>query len=71
MQAYEISSNEDAKALVTMPRVVWEGIGLSAGQSGRDPIDEIVFRLAESLDVDIVIETKLKAIPKDISNDSK
>ena len=49
---------EDAKAFVTMPRTLWVDISQSAGQHGRDPIDEIVYRLAASLDHDIVVEVK-------------
>ena len=58
----------DAKALVSMPREVWDGISESAGQHGRDPIEEIVYRLAASLDHDIVIEVKTKVVPKLESN---
>ena len=55
---------EDVSALVTMPRTLWKSISQLAGQHGRDPIDEIVYRLAESLDMDIVVEIKATAIPK-------
>ena len=57
----------DASALVTMPRETWIGLSESAGRNGHDVIDEIVYRLAASLDQDIIIETKVRAVPKDKS----
>ena len=58
-------SNEDfADLLVRMPRQVWEDLLEKCAKSGRDPVEEVIYRLTDSLDKDLIVTITTKLLPK-------
>ena len=57
--------NKDyADLLVRMPREVWEALSEKCAESGRDPVEEVIYRLTESLDKDLIVTITTKLLPR-------
>ena len=58
-------SNEDfADLLVRMPYSVWQALSEQCAKSGRDPVEEVIYRLTDSLDKDLTVTITTKLLPK-------
>jgi len=53
-----------ADLLVRMPRPVWETLSEKCAESGRDLVEEVIYRLADSLDKDLIVTITTTLLPK-------
>ena len=57
--------NQDyADLLVRMPRPVWQALLDKCTESGREPVEEVVYRLTQSLDKELIVTITTTLLPK-------
>ena len=59
-----LNNHNYADLLVRMPRSVWEVLSEKCAESGRDPVEEVVYRLTDSLDKDLIVTVTTILLPK-------